>query len=347
MADSTAKNKILVLGRPEADKARLVSGVISQDAASAADESARIEWQIETRYYQAAVEFWIDSTEQLADSHIEYMRKWLSEPNSRTPTCDDEESSVGGAGALALDIPIDEGMVQLQEHLSEVVDAVVFVFDPTEPDTFHDILPWARYSAMYQPGVLLCVAALGRGGKTAAVVDDSLKDSWFVWCVANGWEWVDLTDTDPDTEYTVDRIREALVSNEWANMVAKQGSRSTIEAAAARPLAETQDAPVANADVSSSSSNELRPEGAKEQEEWDRFDRVVQNLNQTRVDSLHRSLFALGSGTANDGELADDSDDMAAVLSKISSMRDQISQMSPEQARIKAAELAMAVAKKL
>ncbi|KAJ2701239.1 hypothetical protein H4218_001532 [Coemansia sp. IMI 209128] len=316
MTDMTAKNKILVLGRPKVNKEQIINSVVSQTPldynveAKDSDDGARITWSLDTRYYQAQLEFWVDNTETLPPSQIKHMEEWLANPDLHS-----EEESCS--------IPEDPSMAQLQEHLSEVVDAIIFAFDPTDPSSFSDILPWARFAKLHAPGVLLCVAVTADGKPVEAS-----KDEWFEWCVANGWEWLDLTDADPDTEYTVGRLREALESNEWANM---EPIRKPLNCE--KPPATTaEEAPsIAFQDTAA------EPHEPATKSEWDGFEGVAQTLDPARIDAMHRALF---SGDRED-------DDMAAVLDRIRSARNEISQMDQDKARTRAAELAMAVAKML
>ncbi|KAJ2891963.1 hypothetical protein GGI21_005725 [Coemansia aciculifera] len=188
-----------------------------------------------------------------------------------------------------------------------------------------DILPWARFAKLHEPGVLLCVAAT-RDGKP---VDTDDKDGWFDWCVVNGWEWLDLTDTDPDTEYTIERIREALESNEWDGM---ETVKKTNDTSSNLPDTDVTTTTSTHDDVATAEPLEQEQKG-----EWDGFDDVARTLDPDRVDAMHHALF---SGENEHG-------DMATVLARLRSMRDEISQMDQTQARSRAAELAMAVAKKL
>ncbi|KAJ2252104.1 hypothetical protein GGI13_003475 [Coemansia sp. RSA 455] len=319
MTDMTAKNKILVLGRPKVNKAQIVNSIVSQtpiDYATAIDDSengAKIAWSLRTRYYQAQLEFWVDNTESLPSSQIEHMKEWLANPDLHS----EEESS---------DIPVDPSIAQLQEHLSEVVDAIIFVFDPTDPSSFTDILPWARFAKFHIPGVLLCVAVSADGNPV-----EVNKDEWFEWCVANGWEWLDLTDTDPDTEYTVERLREALGSNEWANMepIKKPLNHDNLPAA----IPEVAEAP----SITTQDTATAEPQEQETKSEWDGFEDVARTLDPARVEAMHQALFS--------GE--HENDDMAGVLARIRSVREEISQMDQDKARTRAAELAMAVAKML
>ncbi|KAJ1788369.1 hypothetical protein LPJ59_005551 [Coemansia sp. RSA 2399] len=323
---------------------------------------------METRYYSAELELWVDTTEPLTESERQYMQRWLDDPDSHN---DDGAASSDGEGTkkkaakLSTEtIPADESMVQLQEHLSDVVDAVVFVFDPAYPDSFSDILPWARYGRLYRPGVLLCLAVSGPIGddtqapeplRSSGVVggSDSSRDKWAAWCISNGWEWVDLTDSDPDTDYTIERVREALASNEWANMSLKQHPRRT---AAGPPKPSVQadhgesDKAQTNSDTAEKSGeNETtRPQGEKEQEEWDMFESIARSVDPGRVEALRRLLFAAG-GTEQTSleesrhETDDDAAaDIAPLLDRLRRMREEISHLDKDQARAKAAELAMA-----
>ncbi|KAJ1753759.1 hypothetical protein LPJ55_000351 [Coemansia sp. RSA 990] len=295
--EPTVRNKILVLGRSEVQKTALVHSIIkgtTHISEAKEEDIGKIEWQLETRYFKTQLEFWIDNTE-VSDTYKQQMEQWL---NSTEDT------------NLVASIALDEEMSELQKQLSDVVDAIVFVFDPSQPQTFADIVPWARYAHTYEPNVLLCVAL---GDKAA---DEANADRWFDWCVSNGWEWVDLTDPDPQTEYTVARIREALCTNEWDSMEATT-DRSN-------PPSEGPPGP---------QNDNVELQGP-EREEWERFDEVAGNIDSRRVDNLHRMMF---------DEMS--SDNMSVLISQLHEQRKQLAQMDPEQARIKAAELAMAVTK--
>ncbi|KAJ2008725.1 hypothetical protein H4R26_000044 [Coemansia thaxteri] len=323
MDHTTSKNKILVLGRPEINKARIVDAVISQqplldlsspDAKNDDEMGAKTPWELQTRYYQASLEFWVDSTEQLPQEQAEHMQKWLANPSQHDDSTDD--------------IPMDASMNELQAHLSEVVDAIVFAFDPTNSTSFTDILPWARFSKVHEPGVLLCVAVRGAGNSCCGQLAEEDKDAFFKWCVVNGWEWLDLTDTDPETEYTAGRLREALVSNEWANMVATAEEKRS--ARSPSPIASDDGAAVAK-----------EPQCSAERSEWDGFDYIARSVDPARIDAVHQALFGTSEGHEGDVE---------AVVAQIRNARNEISQMDhADQSgrRSRAAELALAVAKRL
>ncbi|KAJ1722292.1 hypothetical protein LPJ53_003277 [Coemansia erecta] len=336
MDNTMEKNKILVLGRAEVDKASFVNLITGSSAEStSSEESSQIKWHISTRYFNAAVEFWTDSTEELSPPDAEFMSKWLAVPSQYDDQDNDDSGSDGDKPASS--IPVDSAMATLQEHLSEVVDAIVFVFDPFAPASFLDILPWARMAKVYEPEVLLCVA--WNAGREVQV-DSEKKDMWFEWCVSNGWEWVDLTDNDPETDYTADRVREALINNQWSTMVMKQSQEEIEE-------------PEKKDDVSDT-SDIARPDGAREQAEWDEFDKVAPTIDHARVNDIHRSLLAetgTSAGEALDfGTLANgsngQSDEFSAIVSRIRAMRIEISQMTDQnEARKRAAEMAMVLAR--
>ncbi|KAJ2787685.1 hypothetical protein GGI15_000508 [Coemansia interrupta] len=334
MDNAMEKNKILVLGRAEVDKTGFINLITgSPTESTSSEESSQIKWLISTRYFEAAVEFWTDSTEELSPPDAEFMSKWLAIPSQY----DDEDENDKPASS----IPVDPAVATLQEHLSDVVDAIVLVFDPVVPSSFLDILPWARMAKVYAPEILLCVAW---SADRKAQVDGKRKDAWFEWCVSNGWEWVDLTDDDPETDYTIDRVREALVSNQWSTMVMKKPQAENKEM-------EKEDAVADIPDI-------VRPDGVKEQAEWDEFDEIARSIDHTRISDIHRSLLAgAGSGTgAGAGAPLDfdtlvnggdgQSDEFSAIVSRIRAMRIEISKMTDQnEARKRAAEMAMVLAR--
>ncbi|KAJ2804399.1 hypothetical protein H4R20_002524 [Coemansia guatemalensis] len=345
MADTLEKNKILVLGRPDAKKDELVRSFISTDVPDGSQiptidsDSAKVDWQVETRYYRASLEIWMDSTEQLPADQTQYMRQWLDDPDMHSALEDKNEDGTTAISKKA--IPVTQDMEGLQQHLSEVVDAVVFVFDPRRPETFADILPWALFGEKYQPSVLLCVAY----GKPSDRDIDGLKDKWFSWCVAAGWEWVDLTDADPDTEYTVARVREALTSNEWSTMEIKgQTAQSNSQSGpASEPIATTTTDTTTTTVLPSGEDPEAdivdKPQGSAESMEWAMFDEIAGEISTERVDALHRLLF-------DNSDPEGQGSDISALLDRIRGMRDEISEVENKDARrVKAAELAMAIAR--
>lgn len=242
---SLAKNKILVLGRPDVNKLDLVSQITKTSHAAG---SAQIEWTLETKYFTALTYFWIDEIEEPHQSS-EVMRSWLDDPSNEDPLKDAELSA---------------DMKELQQQLSDLVDAVIFVFDPLDPGSFLDILPWAIFVQQHQPEILLCVCQHSSSPTDQAkdVVPETLKDKWFGWCVSNGWEWVDLTDQDPEAEYTVDRIREALMSNQW------DGSQPKTT----QPAADNEE-----------------PE-ERAQREWDEFDKVAGSIDISQLHGMPQDL---------------------------------------------------------
>ncbi|KAJ2556758.1 hypothetical protein EV175_001788, partial [Coemansia sp. RSA 1933] len=319
----------------------------------------KVKWALDTRYYSVELEFWIDTTEQLSESERQYMQSWLEDPDRHN----DVDAQPNTTHSV---IPVDGSMVQLQDHLRDVVDAVVFMFDPADPSSFADILPWARYGLLNEPGVLLCLAAsagpIGEIQKSVSsksvgtVGSEDDKDKWVAWCISNGWEWVDLTDPDPDTDNTVERVREALVSNEWADMMVKQPLRRTTAADPPTPSAQVdpnepeQPQPDSSDNGSTSSNVGTRPIGEKEQEEWDLFESISQSVDPGRVEALRSMLLAYSASEqiqpGDDRlEAVDDSTDIAPLLDRLRRMREEISHLDKDQARAKAAELAMAFAK--
>ncbi|KAJ2127325.1 hypothetical protein IW139_002595 [Coemansia sp. RSA 353] len=306
------KNKILVLGRSEINKAGLVSSVMAGTAlepcVASSEASAQIAWNIDTRYYTAQTEFWVDSTEPLSTAHTELVQNWLTSPSTRPS------------------IPIDTSTHELHDSLSTLVDAIVFVFDPHDSTSFTDILPWAQFAIDHEPSILLCVAV----SDTKVGGMDGQKDEWFDWCVQMGWEWVDLTDVDPESEYSVERVRDALVANEWATMVPKANSKTGPK---------TDHTPDSNVDIHADSNADHAPEPAidappEQRDEWDMFDKIASTVDPRRVTELHQRLFTQTPQS-----------DMSGLMSQLHSLRTEIAQLDPETARTRAAELALALGK--
>lgn len=180
------KNRILVLGRANIDKANVVNRIISesnQDIKTASKDSSNlIPWTIDTKYYTADVSFWLDDT--VADGDKEAIAMYMNEENG----------------------------------IGDAVDAILFVFDKSSKDTFGDILHFLPFVEKYEPAITL---AIGAGSKSNEK-DTKYFDEW---CIENGFEYVDLdavAESDQEEgleeQIGIGRVLEALQSNMWQGL---------------------------------------------------------------------------------------------------------------------------------
>ncbi|RIB15029.1 hypothetical protein C2G38_2039709 [Gigaspora rosea] len=172
------RNKILVLGRRD------------DVSKGSEDHSGKIvPWKIETKYYTAQVEFWIDETVQKDLVDTEVIKGY-----------ENEESGIGN-----------------------VVDAVLFVFRKDQPSTFDDIHAYLPFIRTYEPSIIL---AIGTGKNEANDAKNKLhtsEDAFESWCLENGFEYVDAEEEreENDERVGLNRVLEALQSNMWEGMVRK------------------------------------------------------------------------------------------------------------------------------
>ncbi|KAJ1966022.1 hypothetical protein IWQ62_002527, partial [Dispira parvispora] len=94
-----------------------------------------------TKYYTANVEFWIDKVPLPGQSTAD----------SKSPTLS------------ASDIVGEFGQV------ADVIDALVYVFDVTRPDTFEGIHAWATFVETHDIAIALCVGCVGSLKETKTV----------------------------------------------------------------------------------------------------------------------------------------------------------------------------------
>ncbi|KAI8802955.1 hypothetical protein BJ742DRAFT_831459 [Cladochytrium replicatum] len=142
--------------------------------------------------------------------------------------------------ANPLDPDSDEDIQQWSE-IGHAVDALLFVFDRSNPDGFERIKPWATFVEEHDPSIALCIAAhkndfSDRDDDETDTTEDQL-DKWNLWCVENGFEFVDTSEKtiheDEDDggvdKRGLDRIFEALEANMWEGLRRKNHSKDQAE----------------------------------------------------------------------------------------------------------------------
>lgn len=108
-----------------------------------------------------------------------------------------------------------------ESDVSKVIDAFVFIFDKADPSTFDTVKNWLPFLEQSEPGIKLCV---GRSAKEPLTMeqDAEIND----WCLSNGFDYVDMDET---TETPMDKVGmdlslEILQTNFWDGMVKKNTS---------------------------------------------------------------------------------------------------------------------------
>ncbi|RUP44055.1 hypothetical protein BC936DRAFT_150010 [Jimgerdemannia flammicorona] len=211
------KNKILVIGRRRVGKLALITKLLTvvshplpPDLPPATNPTGhaglKIPWRIDTKYYAADVQFWVDETASPGEEAVEEaMRQY--------------EDKANGVG--------------------DVVDAIVFVFRRDRHDTFTDLERWTPFVRRYEPAIALCVGVeAGLVGGEANVEAGTAKEreEYEDWCLENGFEYIDLDAREEDDDNTgsdhaeatrttdppgLARVLEALQSNMWDGMTRK------------------------------------------------------------------------------------------------------------------------------
>ncbi|KAG2235558.1 hypothetical protein INT48_003121 [Thamnidium elegans] len=103
-----------------------------------------------------------------------------------------------------------------ETEISKVVDAFVFIFDKSKLDTFDTIKDWVPFLDQSCPNIKLCIGTRTKEPLTAEE-DAEIGD----WCLNNGIDYVDMDET---TETPMDKVGmelalEILQTHFWDGMV--------------------------------------------------------------------------------------------------------------------------------
>ncbi|KAH8553020.1 hypothetical protein BGW37DRAFT_527714 [Umbelopsis sp. PMI_123] len=189
------RNKILVIGRHNANKLELIKRLFSESQSSLPkdvnDDTQLIPWTIDTKYYSAEVDLWLD--------HIE----------------SDAEKAVNA-------------FVEDENGVCEVVDGLVLVFRKDEPKSFEDLKLWSAFVEKCDPNVKIVV---GTEGDLTGQEKDAVED----WCLENMFVYIDAEDEETETEEEfedkvgIPLLLEALQSNMWDGLIRKSATQSQLE----------------------------------------------------------------------------------------------------------------------
>ncbi|GBB95500.1 hypothetical protein RclHR1_02550012 [Rhizophagus clarus] len=182
------RNKILVLGRRGAGKLSIIKQLLSItnhsiDSFNTEDKNhsgIKIPWNINTKYYNAKVDFWIDET-----LHKDHVNKEVIQGY------ENEENGIG-----------------------KVVDAILFIFKKDELGTFDDIKVFLPFIQQYDPAITL---AIGTGKNAHDINDDSYED-WCLENGFEYVDMEATKKENIDERIGIERILEALQSNMWEGL---------------------------------------------------------------------------------------------------------------------------------
>ncbi|KAG2181252.1 hypothetical protein INT43_008835 [Umbelopsis isabellina] len=142
-----------------------------------------IPWDIDTKYYTASVDFWLD--------HIE------SDAAEAVKAFTDDEAGI-----------------------SEVVDAVILVFRKDEPESFNDIKIWSSFVEKCDLSIRV---VLGTCGDLPAdyvdTVDEWCSENLFVYVDAD--EKMDNSEENPMDKTGIPLLLETLEANMWDGLILK------------------------------------------------------------------------------------------------------------------------------
>ncbi|KAL0074529.1 hypothetical protein J3Q64DRAFT_1732466 [Phycomyces blakesleeanus] len=186
------RNKIFIVGHANVGKLEFVKGAFKSSETefpeslvedqlkelNGSHAGLRIPWTIDTKYYTANVDFWLD---EIAPDTIEKDIKAYTE----------------------------------QSHgITEAIDAFVYVFRKDKPETFSSLRSWLPFLEKCDPSIRLCV---GKTEKNAQKTNSKETIDYEEWCLDNEFEYIDLDETteDPLDKAGVELAVEVLKTNMW------------------------------------------------------------------------------------------------------------------------------------
>ncbi|KAI9359685.1 hypothetical protein DFJ73DRAFT_110784 [Zopfochytrium polystomum] len=191
------RNSILVLGRSASNPMGFVEDIIKLNAAAsppttttttpapAASLSAGtprcVPWTLTTKYYTAALTFWIDTT----------------------------------------DTPLSPAEANEWNVLGPSIDGFIFLYDKTKPETFKDLAAWTGFLASAEPSVILCVGIGGADAEPDQSHIDWCVERGveYVDLDETQEEQDPSSSLGGADKYGLPRVLEALETNIWGSMV--------------------------------------------------------------------------------------------------------------------------------
>jgi hypothetical protein len=144
-----------------------------------------IPFEIDTKYYKAKVDFWLDEIEK------------TMEKETIKAYCEKES------------------------QVSKVIDAFVFIFNKSEPSSFDTIKNWTLFLEQAEPGIKLCIGASSKVPLT--MEQDAEINDWCL-ANAFDYVDMDETTETPMDKVGMELAVEIIQTNFWDGMVKKNVS---------------------------------------------------------------------------------------------------------------------------
>ncbi|KAJ1978542.1 hypothetical protein H4R33_005941 [Dimargaris cristalligena] len=261
------RDKILVLGPPGVPKQAIVEWIVqsspnvsgpsaeqssTDEPSSLPEELLVVPWWMNTKYYTAQVDFWLDTVPLPTGGAASSALRDTNRGDAQADSDNNDQA-----------IPALAHIITEFDQVGDVVDGFIYVFDPRRPDTFDALKPWAAFCQRHDISVCLALAITvdSLTQESAGLNDvDSFGDfqshgevppaepdleAYEDWCIENGFELVavpELPSIHTAVAYADDgigRVIEALQSHTWATMVKKYAppASTTARASAGDPSA--------------------------------------------------------------------------------------------------------------
>ncbi|EPB82149.1 hypothetical protein HMPREF1544_11110 [Mucor circinelloides 1006PhL] len=203
-------------------------------------------------------------------------------------------------------------------EISKVIDAFVFIFDKNEPSSFNTVKEWAPFLDQAEPGIRLCIGT-SSNQPLDMEVDAEIND----WCLSNSFDYVDM---DEKTDIPMDKVRidlalEIIQTNFWDGMVKKNASG----------IAEDEDLLNEIRELKLAQDRDILKLG-------DEDDQDIEDMpTQHEIDKMRSELF---------GDI-DGEDGLDKAFEAIQAMREHGKNLSDEERRKMAAQVALSFAAQL
>ncbi|KAG2214102.1 hypothetical protein INT46_011904 [Mucor plumbeus] len=203
-------------------------------------------------------------------------------------------------------------------EISKVIDAFVFIFDKKEPSTFDTVKEWLPFLDQAEPGIRLCIGT--SSNKALDMESDAEINDW---CLSNSFDYVDM---DEKTDIPMDKVGmelalEIIQTNFWDGMTKKN----------VNGIAEDEDL-----------LNEIRELKLAQDKDilklGDDDDNELEDMpSQSEINKMRNDLF---------GDI-DGEDGLDKAFEAIQSMREHGKNLSDEERRKMAAQVALSFAAQL
>ncbi|GAN04855.1 conserved hypothetical protein [Mucor ambiguus] len=205
-------------------------------------------------------------------------------------------------------------------EISKVIDAFVFIFDKNEPSSFNTVKEWLSFLDQTEPGIRLCIGTSSEQPFDMQV-DAEIND----WCLLNSFDYVDMDEKSdiPMDKVGIDLALEIIQTNFWDGMVKKNVSGVAEDEAL---LSDLQELKLAH------DRDILRlGDGDDDEEE------IGEMPTQHEIDKMRDELF---------GDI-DGEDGLDKAFEAIQAMREHGKNLSDEERRKMAAQVALSFAAQL